>query len=681
MNKCLNVIGILLVLLLFPYCGRQDTQQIEGQSSSAHAALAEIDSLMWRQADSAFVLLQEFVVSPEAEELDTFDGHYCQLLISELLYKNDCEQTNRKELLQAVAYFDSLVRLTPPPPLKGGAQRAGDSKKISNPTHNLTFLTARAHYINGVGYYENDSIVQACAEYLKTLELMESHFEDKALIDHKARFMALTYGRLGEMFNEQLLAEPAIVCYKQALYYCKREPTSIYGIPVLLYNLGIQFDVANQKDSAAYYYDEALANMPDFDNLHYRDLMANKTIFAFYNLDYSSDSIIKSLKHLVALSADEKEKTTRLLTLGNILFEDKQYESSRMYLETVFEQQDDITSKIMAAENLSVICQMAGDSIEAQKYASFLAGFTMSEIEKKTDASKVNEMFKEYLVKKQVKQAGMARKDAVMRSLEIFTPIAIVVALAIFIIVKHRSEKLLMEQQEKADRMLGETERQHVEELRLRQAEAEKLLEDKEKHHQQEMEAKEAEARKELEEKDKQHAEVLEAERQTHRMEQAAIAGRLKRSNQELRELKDQIKQMDDLAAKTEVAASFNEEPICRLIMDRVNEGQFKSKIDYIIYKDSALDKQQLLDLRLAVDRHFGQFTARLKKAYPELTNSDLDYCCLYLLGLTDADIAALMQRTYNTVFERNGKMRKIFGSETPLPITLMGMANDSLFI
>ena len=766
MNKCLNVIGILLVLLLFPYCGRQDARQMEGQGSSPHAALAEIDSLMWRQADSAFVLLQEFVVSPEAEELDTFDGHYCQVLISELLYKNDYEQTNREDLLQAVSYFDSLVCQTPP--LQRGA---GGLKNPQSPEHNdnLTFLTARAHYINGVGYYENDSIVQACAEYLKTLELMESHFVDKALKGHKARFMALTYGRLGDMFEEQLLAEPAITCYKQALFYCRREPTSKYGLSVLLYRLGIQYDIVDQKDSAAFYYDEALANMPDFDNLHYRDLMSNKAIFAFYNLDYSSDSVINILKHLVTLSADEEERTTRLLTLGNILFEDKQYDSSRMYLETVFEQQDDITSKIMAAENLSVICQMAGDSIEARKYASFLVGFTMSEIEKKTDASKVNEMFKEYLVKKQVKQAGMARKDAVMRSLEIFTPIAIVVALAIFIIVKHRSEKLLMEQQEKADRMLGETERQHKdelrrrqveaekqledkekhyqseletkeaearkeleerdrqheeelrlrqaeaeklledrekhhqqemeaketearkemkerdrqheEELRLRQAEAEKLLEDKEKHHRQEMEAKEIEARKELEEKDKRHVKELEAERQTHRMEQAAIAGRLKRSNQELRELKDQIKQMDDLAAKTEVAASFNEEPICRLIMDRVNEGQFKSKIDYIIYKDSALDKQQLLDLRLAVDRHYGQFTARLKKAYPELTNSDLDYCCLYLLGLTDADIAALMQRTYNTVFERNGKMRKIFGSENPLPITLMGMVKDSSFI
>ena len=665
MNKCLNVIGIMLVLLLLPYCGRRDARLMEGNGSSAHAALAEIDSLMWRRADSAFVLLQEFVVSPEVEELDTFDGHYCQVLISEMLYKNDCEQTNREDLLFAVDYFDSL---------------SADMHGVSLQERNV-FLDARAHYIYGVGYYERGDVVQACAEYLKALRVMEEQFEEKELVGKKAQFMAYICSRLGEMFSDQLLAEPAITCYKQALFYCRREPTSIYGIPVLLYNLGIQYDIANQKDSAAFYYDEALANMPDFDNLHYRDLMANKAIFAFYNLDYSSDSIIKSLKHLVALSADEEEKTTRLLTLGNILFDDKQYDSSRVYLETVYEQQEDLESKMIAAENLRDIYQIKGDSIKAQKYASFLAGFTMSEIEKKKDVSKINEMFKNYLTQKQEKHAEEEREKAIKRVINIIIPIAVVVALVIFIVLKHRSKKLLKEQQEKAGRMLGETERQHKDELRRRQVEAEKQLEDKEKHYQSELETKEAEARKELEEKDKQHAEVLEAERQTHRMEQAAIAGRLKRRNQELRELKDQIKQMDDWAAKTEVAASFDEEPICRLIMDRVNKGQFKSKIDYIIYKDSALDKQQLLDLRLAVDRHFGQFTVRLKKAYPGLTNSDLDYCCLYLLGLTDADIAALMQRTYNTVFERNGKMRKIFGSETPLPITLMGMANDSLFI
>ena len=664
MNKCLNVIGIMFVLLLLPYCGRRDAQRNEGQGSGTHAALAEIDSLMWRQADSAFLLLQEFVVGPEAKELDTFDGHYCQLLISELLYKNDCKQTNREDLLLAVNYFDSL---------------RADVHDVSLQERNV-FLDARAHYINGVGYYERGDVVRACAEYLKTLELMESYFEDKALKGHKARFMALTYGRLGEMFNEQLLAEPAIACFKQALFYCRREPTSKYGIPVLLYNLGIQYDVANQKDSAAFYYDKALANLPDYDNIHYRDIITSKSVLAF-NLGFCVDSVIKDLKYVISLTSDDIERTYRFLNLGNILFESNLYDSSQLYLETVFEKKVDIQSRILAAENLSNIYQMEVDSLKAQNYASFLAGFTMSEIEKKKDVSKINEMFKNYLTQKQEKRAEEEREKAIKRVIIIIIPIAVMVALVIFIVAKHRSKILLKEQQEEADRMLGETEQQHREELRLRQAEAEKLLEDKEKHHQQEIEAKEALARKELEERDKQHAKVLEAERQTHRMEQAAISGRLKRSNQEVRELKDQIKQLDDLAAKTEVAASFDEEPICRLIIERVNEWQFKSKIDYIIYKDAALDKQQLLDLRLAVDRHFGQLTARLKKTYPELTNSDLDYCCLYLLGLTDADIAALMQRTYNTVFQRNGKMRKIFGSENPLPITLMGMAKDSSFI
>ena len=665
MNKCLNVIGIMFVLLLLPYCGRRDAQRNEGQGSGTHAALAEIDSLMWRQADSAFVLLQEFVVGPEAKELDTFDGHYCQLLISELLYKNDCKQTNRGDLLLAVNYFDSL---------------RADAHGVSLQERNV-FLDARAHYINAVGYYEQGDVVQTCAEYLKALEVMEEQFEGKELVGKKAQFMTYIYNRLGDMFEEQLLAEPAITCYKQALFYCRREPTSIYGISNLLYSLGIQYDVVNQKDSAAFYYDQALVNMPDFDNLHYRDIMVNKSIFAFYNLEISSDSIIKNLKHIISISADEDERITRLLTLGNILYEDKQFDSARLYLEYVFEQQENIASKIMAAENLCSIYQKEGDSVKARKYSLFLADFTMAEIEKKKDVSKINEMFKNHLAKKQEKQAEVKREKAIKKVLKTIIPITVIIALVIIIIAKFRSKKLLKEQQEEADRMLGETEQQHKEELRQRQDEAEKLLEDKEKLHQQEIEAKEALARKELEERDKQHAEVLEAERQTHRMEQAAISGRLKRSNQEVRELKDQIKQLDDLVAKTEVAASFDEEPICRLIIERVNEWQFKSKIDYIIYKDAALDKQQLLDLRLAVDCHFGQFTARIKKAYPELTNSDLDYCCLYLLGLTDADIAALMQRTYNTVFERNGKIRKIFGSENPLPITLMGIAKDSSFI
>ena len=672
-------IGIVLMMLVMGCTPpsplsegeRTSPRPSPGGEGEARWKLEAIDSLMWKEPDSALAVMLEFAGSAEADSLDEFNGHYCQVLVAELLFKNDYGQSNRKDLLKAVHYFDSIVEMD------GADARGVSPQRGASLQERNVFLDARAHYINGVGHYEQGNVVQACAEYLKALELMEEHFEEKELVGKKAQFMALTYGRLGDMFSEQFMMEPSITCYENALVYCNIEPTSPTGVSNLLTRIGMQYDKLGDKEKMRDYYEQALEAMPSSDNLSYRDLAASKAL-CDYQLGLGIDHSLAVLRRILVDADDEEERKTRFLTIGAMFAEEGMYDSAMYYLEPLFENEDDIALKIPAAECLRIIYDSIGDNEKLDRCLRFMALQKKSEAQNKALVSQLEDLFKSYTNQKLKNEAERARKKSIRKTIKVIVPIAIVIALAILSMAKLRSKKLLKEQQEEADRMLEKTEQLHKEELRLKQAAAQKTLEDKEKHHQQEMEAKEAQARKELEERDKRHAEMLEAERQTHRMEQAAISGRLKRSNQEVRELKDQIKQLDDLAAKTKVAASFDEEPICRLIMDRVNEGQFKSKIDYIIYKDSALDKQQLLDLRLAVDRHFGQFTARLKKAYPELTNSDLDYCCLYLLGLTDADIAALMQRTYNTVFERNGKMRKIFGSETPLPITLMGMAKDS---
>lgn len=42
MNKCLNVICVLLGLLLFSCCGGKETQSNDGQGSCSHASLAVI---------------------------------------------------------------------------------------------------------------------------------------------------------------------------------------------------------------------------------------------------------------------------------------------------------------------------------------------------------------------------------------------------------------------------------------------------------------------------------------------------------------------------------------------------------------------------------------------------------------------------------------------------------------
>ena len=614
MKKCLNVIGVVLALLLFSYCGRERMQRPKGQGSSAHAALAEIDSLMWRRADSAFALLQEFVVSPEVEELDTFDGHYCQVLVSELLYKNDYGQSNRTELLQAVHYFDSLKQV---PELVEGPSRYVN-----------VFLSARAHYMNGVGYYEHDSIVAACGEYLKTLEIVETHFPNvetvctpSLSIAHLPRFMALTYNRLGDLFKDMFM-QNAIYCYKKSLVFTSIEPTSPNGMAKLLSSLGQQYHFLYQHDSAEYYLDEALKHLSDTNNLTYRDLISQKALLN-YNMGKGIEPSLNDLRRMAAKAFGTNERTTRFIPIGDIYFDAQIYDSALVYLTQVFENTDDVLLKWDFAGKLRDIYQSQGDSLKAVQYALYQSENAVSEVESNARVSQLNELFQQHLQWEQERaeaerqQAARLRRN---RMIVVVCVLVVVAALLAWLLIRRR----MKQQRDEASQQ-------------------------------------------------------MEAERQTHRMEQAAISGRLKRSNQEVRELKDQIKQLDDLAAKTEVAASFDEEAICRLIMDRVNEGQFKSQMDCTIYKDYALGKEQVMALREAADRHFGQFTSRLAKAYPELTRGDLDYCCLYLLGLSDADISALMQKAYPTVSQRSRKIKAILGKNSPLPIALRGIASNDL--
>ena len=147
-------IGLLLLLALAACTSR--SKQVPEPVEWPSPELSAIDSLMWHQPDSALARLNPYFDTCTTTE---YNCHYANLLLSELLYKNDYAQTNRPALSQAVAYFDSLC--------------SSDAARHAATNDNLAFLDSRTHYINGVGYYENDSVVEACKEYLKVLEVME----------------------------------------------------------------------------------------------------------------------------------------------------------------------------------------------------------------------------------------------------------------------------------------------------------------------------------------------------------------------------------------------------------------------------------------------------------------------------------------------------------------------------
>ena len=69
-------------------CSQPTKVEVPEPVEGSTIALSQIDTLMWHQPDSALAVMMEFAGSEAADSLDVFEGHYCQVLISELLYKN-----------------------------------------------------------------------------------------------------------------------------------------------------------------------------------------------------------------------------------------------------------------------------------------------------------------------------------------------------------------------------------------------------------------------------------------------------------------------------------------------------------------------------------------------------------------------------------------------------------------
>ena len=467
MKRCCWI-GIV-VLLVMAACTRPDNDPVETRRAAsrieqvpepvvpeAHRRvegpspeLSAIDSLMWHQPDSALACLIPYfdtccrdamIASPDdatdfqkrrmqCVSTAEFNRYYAHLLLAELLYKNDYAQTNRPALLQAVRYFDSLVREAPP--FKG----AGGIKKDLSQTSNLSFLTARAHYINGVGYYERDSIVPACAEYLKALEVMESHFGEKELVGKKARFMTYTYSRLGDMFSEQYMTEPSIDCYRHSYDYSVISPVSSYSVSNALYRIGKQYDVKGEKDSADYYYTQALVNMPDSTNLSYRDIATAQALLS-YQLTHQAKEPLTRLKQMAVLAEDDGERLTRYVVIGVVYFEENLYDSALLYLEPVLDNKMDRFLQTKVANYLRTIYDSLGNHEKSNECMSYLALRNETGAENSALVSQLSEMYKAYISWKLEKEAIAKRDEAIKKVLGIVVPFAIALALVIIVAAK-----------------------------------------------------------------------------------------------------------------------------------------------------------------------------------------------------------------------------------------------------
>ena len=509
--------------------------------------LVSVDSLMQRDPQAALDTLVGGTLS------GTDLGDYYTLLVSEALFKTYNEQQMRGGLMEAMHAFDSLHALYP------------DSDGYA-------LLSARSHYMNGVGYYENDSLVPACQEYLTAIDIMERHFDEDQLVGYKAKLMALTYGRLGDLFSSQYMMRPAIDCQNNALHYCSIEPTSKYCVPRNLYLLGLQYDMLEQFDSAMYYYDRSLQLLDDTDNIVYKDIFLHKN-FIDYRLNGFSEASLEGMRRFADLSKDDNESITWDIVVGHILYSERRYEEAKPYLEAVMKHSEDDVAKVISAEYLYKINGDFGNRDEEAGFAKYLA-----------DNKKLNEADKALVSElNYVYEANRHRDEKRASAWQITLVISIIIAVGLIILFAYGYNK---------------------------------------------------------------------------RMRIANVSTTETSNNKE--EQENEV-----------VERSFYDEPICKEILGIVKDNSFKARVNYKEYKEFALDDKQFLKLRTVTNLHYNDLTNTLKNQFPELTIDDVNYCCLYLLGLKTADISALMHKEYSTTRYRKEKIKNVLKSGSNIPTAL----------
>lgn len=94
-------------------------------------------------------------------------------------------------------------------------------------------------------------------------------------------------------------------------------------------------------------------------------------------------------------------------------------------------------------------------------------------------------------------------------------------------------------------------------------------------------------------------------------------------------------------------------------------------------YPELVLSESQMSMLINAVDAVFPKFSMKIIEKYPRLKRSDVIYCCLYILGISEVQAAALMGKTYQAVWTRSLKLHEIFGSKSNLQIVLHSILMD----
>ena len=385
----------------------------------------------------------------------------------------------------------------------------------------------------------------------------------------------------------------------------------------MLNEIGSHYDMMNELDSAECYYQKAEDALNDTNTLMFRDIATRQAYLEYKKDSLEADASILRLFQLLSESENNLERFARCATIGELFYREAQLDSAWHYLNMVYHETPNIGTKKQAAEWLVEICKVKGRVVEMHEFARFLVPFANQEENKSDIKSQLTQIFNTFIQTKSNRQHQMEANKRAKLTIMVIGSLIVVLLIIFFLHVRNKQHKRKLEAQ-------------------------------------------------------------IEKERHAHKVQQAALAGRLKRSNAAL---KTQAKTKPVIVPFSDVqdpnaAKKYADEPICQHILAVCNDksNPIKSIVPVSAYTDIALTDAQKAQLKDAAMRHYGPLFGKLKHQHPELKEKDFLYCYLCLLGLDNSQIAVLTQLSYRTIWEREKRLQTLFHGNDRIAVILHEM-------
>lgn len=165
-----------------------------------------------------------------------------------------------------------------------------------------------------------------------------------------------------------------------------------------------------------------------------------------------------------------------------------------------------------------------------------------------------------------------------------------------------------------------------------------------------------------------------------HEQFQATLEDEIEMTRKEARRKEEEVKALEARIEKMVANPDFHQLPFDKKlamlyempISKRVRTVMDANVKAFSSYPELVLSENQTSMLINAVDAVFPKFSLRIIEMYPRLKRSDVIYCCLYILGISEVQAAALMGKTYQAVWTRSLKLHEIFDNKSNLQLVLL---------